>query len=384
MKKHLMLVVGLVAFLCLASSCGKDESPNMLPDTTLLSPPSPEPGSDHSYSVEMAWEGEDPDGRVVAYEIAWHSGISYTGMLDSLEWDRITVADSTFVVSADTCPEVGNSCQGSHTFFVRAIDDNGGKDPTPASVSFNATTIIPHARIIYPLRPQEEFAVDLPTCVKVGWDGSDQDGHVVQYRYAWKPYEELPTHQPPPQLDHRWSPWSPATEVVATLLPLGENSPWSFYVQAKDDAGAIENVFQDRRNHILIYIDDGLNSRASASICAYRGPCSGSGALVDCRSTANPSQMDIPINVDVGDTLCFRASFLPGHYAKKVTSIAFAVNDPGEPASWKDATVEANRTYPPSGIHIVAADLNYIYVWVEDDYCEFGSTATAYIIINGQ
>ena len=118
MKKHLMLVVGLVAFLCLASSCGKDESPNMLPDTTLQSPPSPEPGSDHSYSVEMAWEGEDPDGRVVAYEIAWHSGISYTGMLDSLEWDRVTVADSTFVVSADTCPKPGTDCSRLKAFTV--------------------------------------------------------------------------------------------------------------------------------------------------------------------------------------------------------------------------------------------------------------------------
>jgi len=384
MKKQMMLLVGLAVFVCLVSSCGKNESPNMLPDTTLNSPPSPTAGSSHSYLVEMAWEGEDPDGRVVAYEIAWHDGISYTGMLDSLAWDRVTVTDSTFVVSADTCPDVGTSCEGSHTFFVRAVDDNGGKDPTPAYVSFTATTIIPHARIIYPPRQPEDIAVTSPTCVKVGWDGTDSDGHVVAYRYAWKPYEELPTHQPPPQRDHRWSPWTSATEVVTTLLPLGDNNPWSFYVQARDDAGAIENVFQDKRNHILIYIDDTLESKAFVSICASRGSCSGSGASVGCRSTYTPSLMEVPVNVDVGDTLCFRASFLPGHYAKKVTDIAFMVNDPSEPVTWKDATVEANRTYPPNGTHIVAADMNYIYVWIRDDYCEYGSTAMAYIIINGQ
>lgn len=384
MKKRMMLVAGLALVACLVSSCGKDQSPNILPDTTLLSPPSPQQGSTHSYLVEMAWRGEDPDGRVVAYEVAWHDGMTYTGTLDSLVWGRVTVEDSTFVVSADSCPAEGNTCSGNHTFFVRAIDDNGGKDPTPATVSFHTTTTIPHAVVNYPPRDPADISVTLPTCVKIGWTGSDQDGHVVQYRYVFKPYEELPTHQPPPQWDHRWSPWSSATEVVTSLMPLGSDNPWSFYVQARDDAGATETVFQDKRNHILIYIDENLDSHPSVSICANHGACNAGGVSLGCRSTANPSQMEVPINVNIGDTLCFRASFAPGSFATKVASIAFAVNDPGEPASWSDATVTANAVYPPGGVYIATANLNYVYVWVKDDYCEYGSTAMAYIIVNGR
>ena len=381
MHRSRALIVGLAIVASFVLSCG-DDGPNMLPDTNLIT--APPQGETSSYLVEMAWEGEDPDGRIAAFEIAWHDGITYSGTLDSLSWDRVTVEDSTFAVSADTCPQVGNSCEGSHTFFVRAIDDDGGVDPTPATVSFNATTLIPHARIIYPPRSTGQFSVNLPTCVKVGWEGIDDDGEAVEYRYTVKPYEELPVHQPPEQWSKSWSPWSTATQAVITLQPLAEGDPWSFYVQARDNAGAIENVFQDTRNHILIYIDQGLNSRPYASICATRGACSSGGTSVGCRSTANPSQMNVPISVEVGDTLCFHADFAPGTYAKEVTDLAFAVNDSEEPGSWEDAADDDNLTWPPGGVHIVTPDMNYIYLWVRDDYCEYGSTAMVYIIINGQ
>jgi len=96
--------------------------------------------------------------------------------------------------------------------------------------------------------------------------------------------------------------------------------------------------------------------------------------------------MHVPINVTAGDRLCFRAvEFRPGRYATKVTHIAFLENDPGKPGSWRDATKDENLAYPEGDeIFTVQVGMNYVFVWVKDDYCEFGSTAMAYIIISGE
>ncbi len=383
MKNRLILALSLV--LCVFSiwSCGTEEGPNLPPETTITKAALQDTAR---YRIDMAWSGTDPDGRVAFYEIAWHDGMVYSGTYDNLAWQHVEVTESTFTVAADSCTAAGQPCHHSHTFFVRAVDNDGARDRLPASESFDATTIRPRSRIVRP-EPGGGFGVTLPTCVTIGWDGTDQDGKVVQYRYGRKKYEDTPWHQPPDFNDKtRWSSWSTAKLDTISLDPTDPEDPWSFYVQAKDNAGAVEEVFDDGRNHIVVFVDDSLDSKPSVRICATQGSCSEiGGPSIECRTTADTAAMHVPINVTAGDRLCFSADQLhPGRYATKVTHIAFLENDPGKPGSWRDATKDENLTYPEGDeIFTVQVGMNYVFVWVKDDYCEFGSTNMAYIIING-
>jgi hypothetical protein len=379
-------VVGF-AFLLLLSSCGDEgtgaRGPNLPPDTEIVS--GPDSGSVVPYLVTLDWMGTDEDGRVVGYEFAWRAGGDSTvPEADADLWHYTTKTESTFAAAADSSTGEGLYLR-QNTFFVRAVDNDGGIDPEPAALTFTATTTPPHAQITYPSEPGET-SINLSRCVTVRWEGLDDDGEAVDYRYTFKPYGSWPGPGVPyPQNDKtHWSPWSTTTEAV---LPLDEDESiytWSFFVQARDNAGAAETSFQPGRNFLVIAIDPSLENKPSVTICCHRGLCSDNGAEIDCRSSSNPSQMAVPVHLDVGDTVCFRASFQPGKSATSVEGIAFRVNNPERPYYWEDAASTSNLHYP--GVYeayTVEPGLTAIYVWVKDDYCENGSTNFAYIEIAG-
>ncbi len=377
-----LLCVCSVVFLC----CGKEEAsaPNLPPDTIIVS--GPEPGSSQSYVVTLAWRGTDPDGEVVAFDIGWSDGVDSTAYLDSsFTWETTQATIDTFELLADSCCSDGSRYHG-YTFFVRAIDNNGAQDPTPALLSFTATTSPPRSRIVFPAVQAGQRDVFVSSCVTIKWEAFDPDGEVVAYRYARKLYYDWPEAEPPPDWDTRWSGWISATQVTIHLESLGEDNPWSFYVQAKDNAGAVETSFVDARNHIRIFVDPTKDNLPSIRICCYEGPSgSASGQPIACRSTSGDTTlMDIPVGVAIGDTLHFGVEFAPGHYATKVTHLQFQLNDPDIPVSWLDASEEHNWTYPRGSVFVVTQPvINTIYVWVKDDYCESGSTRRAHIKIEG-
>jgi hypothetical protein len=335
MKRRFFLVFGLVILVLFVCSCGdEDGGPNMAPDTVLTSFP-PE-GSTHSYRVQMVWTGTDNDGWVTGYELAWYSGVFSGNDFDTLSWVETSSKESTFVLPADSCCVDGEN-YSDHTFFVRAIDNDQARDETPAHVSFTATTMIPRTTITYPDWPPGVYADTLSPCVTVRWQGEDDDGQVVASRYVWKLYND-PWQEPPLPEDPRWSPWLPTNRFTVRLDRHPDN-PWGIWVQSKDDAGAIEKVFKEGRNFIVVYIGEYKVNLPSISICCVDGACYGKqGPTLGCRSTADTTEWDVPITVDVGDTVCFTTSFLPGEFARQVTHIAFRFNDPGEPGSWLDAT----------------------------------------------
>lgn len=382
-KKKLISAALILVAALLAVSCGDDggaRGPNIPPDTQIVS--GPDPGSIQSYAATIVWKGTDPDGRVDEFEIAWHRGVISCGDLDStLEWTRTTYRESTFAVLADTCPLQG-TCQGTNTFCVRAVDNEGAVDPDPAFVSFTATTILPQTEIIYPERAEGQQWITLPGCVNFRWEGIDEDGETVAYRYSAKGYYEWPGEGEPPPQDSKtmWSDWT--TDTEATIYLSQQGSPWSIFVQSKDNAGAVETYFGSPRNHMVVEVQDDDNV-PFVEVCASRGSCSGDRLPLDCSSTEDP--LASAIVVSEGDTLCFESTFEPGPYAEKVTHIAYLINDTGIPGAWKDATENANRFFPPSGqTYTAPLGITTVYVWVRDDYCEFGSTSTATIIIKGE
>jgi hypothetical protein len=105
---------------------------------------------DTSYRVAFEWSGSDPDGSAEYFEIAWESPEDWQGPISS--------QGSVFIVSVaeaaggplsfpDASPD--SVYERLHTFFVRAVDNDGLPDPTPAFRTFNATTIAPRTEITF-------------------------------------------------------------------------------------------------------------------------------------------------------------------------------------------------------------------------------------------
>jgi hypothetical protein len=117
MKRYLLFV--LTALLLVLSSCNKGEKlPNLAPDTHISLESIQLVGEDRLRSeVTLNWFGADEDGWVTGYEIS----------LDGSNWSLVDVQDSTFkfnlAVGTDTT---------DITFYVRAIDNLGDVDPSPA------------------------------------------------------------------------------------------------------------------------------------------------------------------------------------------------------------------------------------------------------------
>jgi hypothetical protein len=97
--------------------------------------------------------------------------------------------------------------------------------------------------------------------------------------------------------------------------------------------------------------------------------------------------MDVPYPVDSEEVLCFRVSFEAGDYADEVTHLQFMLDDSSEPTHWLDAKVPDNWGYPRDTIGLPApgpGSTMTMYIWVKDDYCEYGSTRQAHIMVQGQ
>lgn len=175
--RFLRLLPPTALLAVLASGCGDADvaTPNQPPDTVIEAGP-PE-GGDTSYRVSFAWSGSDSDGEVAHFELAWDSAEDWRG--------PVTSRESTFVVlGVDSCetvrPPFAGPCAGWHTFRVRAVDDDGAVDGTEEIRSFNARTIAPWTLITEGPRELGHWA----TRGRIGWEGHDDDGVVVGYRYA--------------------------------------------------------------------------------------------------------------------------------------------------------------------------------------------------------
>jgi hypothetical protein len=173
MGRHTPLLVPAVLIalvtVILLTGCEKlDPGPlsgNQPPDTRLSI--EADRGDTTSLRVAFAWSGEDPDGSVVRF---WTR-------LDSLEWVRTARPDTVLVLSLDDAV-LEDGSPAPHVFAVRAEDNEGEFDPTPAAIEFTARNTLPETEII-----SGPAGVACPI-VRFEWRGWDYDGVVVGYGWA--------------------------------------------------------------------------------------------------------------------------------------------------------------------------------------------------------
>lgn len=101
---------------------------NLPPQTILVGVPGD--STTTFYRVSMFWYGNDPDGEVVGYEWAITDSIPGGGE-DAIQYTYTTRTDSAFVFTV----EEGREVLGRR-FYVRAVDNEGKRDPTPAWAFF--------------------------------------------------------------------------------------------------------------------------------------------------------------------------------------------------------------------------------------------------------
>jgi hypothetical protein len=295
-----------VMALCLVSGCTHEDDPsglpipNTLPEThvTAQTPQSIAGG----FTVEFAWSGSDSDGDIVGYE--WM--LSDRGQIqledpEDADPNPVTADDAapwTFTTSPgitltlDPEADLGKArderdieslwITRTYTFHVRAIDEDGGIDPTPARVHFTPTTLLPYLFVDRPphLRDYME-AQAVPPTITFGFTAIDPDaplGTPTQFRFLWKPawhydhyictrYEfnqyvdEILSFSDP-----EWSDWMPYPESPLDRTVTFVDQPafdsedrricYLFAVQVQDATGAVTVDRDYSRTVQNVYISD--------------------------------------------------------------------------------------------------------------------------------
>ncbi len=271
-----------------STELGGIEVINAVPDTYITGTPPYLRETD--FFVEFFWSGADPDGRIEGYE--WKistngdDGISVSDTLtvdpatgDTIHpWHYTTTTDSIFFVSADSSnfiddyelPDDLQRFYQPHTLFVRAVDDAGAVDPTPAMITFTATTFAPTVYLTAPpsLSAVSSESKPVPPSFLVKWTGTDPDfelGTPTRIRYMIRDAlyhnifgDEVYLSTRNEYLtvgdtlirfdDPRWSDWVPylndpddrAQSFTAEKNDdLGRLKHYLFAIQAQDTAGAV-------------------------------------------------------------------------------------------------------------------------------------------------
>lgn len=254
------LVAVLGAAVLAAAGCGTKGtlSPNRPPETVVFVSGDLDTVR---HTVRLSWFGTDPDGEVVGYDYKWiyEAGQAPAGY-DSSTWFRTLRNDSTFVVWTPS----GSSMP---TFVVRAVDDEGEPDPTPARQSFRFRNDPPTVRLSGPaVLPPNTFPV-----ATIRWTSSDPDGDIRRAHYlVW-----LDGNAANPVV-------VPAVNEYTLLPPLFSDGAggWvtgahTVHIRCVDDGGAVSppdsftwNVVAPQGDVLLV--DDVPSALGTAADNAYR------------------------------------------------------------------------------------------------------------------
>lgn len=165
MRILLLAFVGvLFVIACKKGFTGKP-SENAAPDTHTVADTILRSGDNRFISqIKITWWGDDQDGFVKGFEFSF----------DGINWVYTTKQDSLFTLSLPTGSDTAN-----FNFQVRAIDNEGLKDPSPASLVYPVKNSPPTCSIFIPtgtaLFPSRNTIKTYPA-FKFYWNASDPDG----------------------------------------------------------------------------------------------------------------------------------------------------------------------------------------------------------------
>jgi hypothetical protein len=165
------VIIGLVALVFLAG-CSKDLGrpyPNSPPETGVFVEGTLDTVS---YAVKLYWWGQDTDGEVTGFYYKWTC--ADTAASPDTNWVFTTEKNGEFILPA---PD-GFALQ---TFWVKAVDNTGEEDPSPARQDFPMRNEMPSVALVGSSLPD----TTLPAVTFV-WNGTDPDGdNTIAYYMVW-------------------------------------------------------------------------------------------------------------------------------------------------------------------------------------------------------
>ena len=345
------LVASLMALFaaCASDTLSGDEKKNQAPNVWLSSGP-PE-GSTGTYTVTLFWGGWDPDGEIRYYEYMVTDNV--TGVFNpadtaGVDWLPVVGNDSTFIFSADSLVDENPSGQKatfvrSHTFFIRAVDEDNARSKEPAYRSFTSRTISPEVRVTTPRAELGITPADMPPISTISWQATDyidddiskQDPDSVQWAMvSTKPFGDfsttiayLRTHPDAPE----WYPWSfyraPNDSGKSWTTPPLEFGDYVFAIRAKDEAGAITPVLTEPVNVRRVKVQ----ARLSGPTFIITSELIGSIIAASCDYPL--TIVDVPAGVD----LSFSLSACADHYGGTVSGYRYGwdILDLEDPSQWE-------------------------------------------------
>jgi len=149
---------------------------NRLPDTYMVADTIIRSGDDRFTStIQVHWWGTDPDGWVMGYEMR------LAGAGDTT-WTFTTSKDSIILLNIPAGSDTFDA-----VFEIRAIDNTGAIDPSPARLQYPVRNSLPTVAFIYPPNGSNPLAGAFPTnsfpVLHFAWQGSDPDGAASIERY---------------------------------------------------------------------------------------------------------------------------------------------------------------------------------------------------------
>ncbi len=118
-------------------------------------------------TVYVAWSGTDPDGFVSVFEMRLVDSSNLPAIDNEMGWGTTTARDTLVLL-----PIEEGSSTADVAVQVRAVDNEGLKDPSPASTIYPVRNSPPTIRLgSFDLPPEESFPI-----FSFSWDADDPEG----------------------------------------------------------------------------------------------------------------------------------------------------------------------------------------------------------------
>ena len=234
---YCLLLTGML--LLVIGGCNKPTQPpvsNSPPNTTIANVP--RDSSMVSAYVELHWDGEDINGYITEYQYRYITMNSNEGQTSVQPWKstgfRVTPQQDSVPRTSLMVTFESTDSLNKQIFQVRAIDDQGEPDPTPAEkLLFTKQTQYPEIDLLIPQHNSEAFVLDETTDwwrgIQLVFTASDEDGEIMEYGY---------------QVDDGEVFWTEDTSVYIppTLLQEPLAGSHKLWVTARDNTGLIDSL----------------------------------------------------------------------------------------------------------------------------------------------
>jgi len=383
------IIVLAIAFLFGCSTPTEPRRPEPQdPETELTY--APVEGDTTLYRVHLYWNGYDKDGEITEFRFALDGDTANAFS----KWTPTTAKDTTMIFRVDPIREVGG-----HVFWIRAVDNEGRYDRTPAKRFFSSKTVPPVSRITRgPNAPGTQIGPNFT----FEWEGIDPDGSetggpapVDSFEYLLlQEGAQLDPNHPPLELPQTREGWVKliVNAVGPSLPPPNDDWKWIgirgkrkrftnvspgdfvFALRAVDVAGATEKLTLAATPSIIgiswsvpvLPRSDPRNLRDFNVMNRNGGPsltvCSS--VLVNCLAPSFGPEDIVRKEIQMfqGETVTFSWSATAASYGGDIVGYSSALDDTTT-AAWESidpANTEVTYTSLPLGVH-------YLFVRAMDD-----------------